>query len=82
MIIINLQLLKEARGDSPAELVLKNAKIVDVFNEEIYEDDLAISSGKIIGVGNYQGRSEVDLKGKILAPSFVDGHLHLESAMV
>ena len=82
MIIINLQLLKEARGDSPAELVLKNAKIVDVFNEETYRGNLAISSGKIIGVGDYKGRKEVDLEGKILAPSFIDGHLHLESAMV
>ena len=82
MIIINSQLLKEARGDSPAELVLKNCKIIDVFNEEIYEDNLAISFGKIIGVGEYQGRREIDLEGKILAPSFIDGHLHLESAMV
>ena len=82
MIIINSQLLKEARGDSPAELVLKNCKIIDVFNEEIYEDNLAISFGKIIGVGDYQGRREIDLEGKILAPSFIDGHLHLESAMV
>jgi len=82
VIIINSQLLKEARGDSPAELVLKNCKILDVFNEELYEDNLAISSGKIIGIGDYQGRKEVDLDGKILAPSFVDGHLHLESAMV
>ena len=82
MVIINLQLLKEARGDIPVDLVLKNVRILDVFNEEIFEDKVAVSSGKIIGIGDYKGKEELDLEKKILAPSFIDGHLHLESAMV
>lgn len=80
--IINSQLLKMARGEKPAELVLKNARIIDVFNEEIDHTDLAIADGIIIGTGDYEGQKEIDLSGKVLAPGLIDGHLHLESAMV
>lgn len=79
---INLKLLEKARGERSADTVLKNAEIVDVFNEELIKGDLAISDGKIIGIGDYEGEEEIDLTGKVLAPAFIDGHLHLESAMV
>ncbi len=76
------ELLAQARGDKKADLVLKNCRILDVYNCRIFTDDLAIGQGKIIGSGDYQGRREIDLAGNYLAPAFIDGHLHLESAMV
>ncbi len=75
-------LLDRVRGDKKADLVLKNCRILDVFNCRVYSDDLAISEGIIIGPGNYQGEQEIDLAGRYLVPGFIDGHLHLESAMV
>ncbi|MGM0420847.1 MAG: adenine deaminase [Bacillota bacterium] len=74
-------LLEQARGDKKAELVLKNGKIVDVYNGEIIEADLAISEGLILGYGDYQGEEEKDLQGAYILPGFIDAHLHLESAM-
>ncbi|MFW6029321.1 MAG: adenine deaminase [Halanaerobiales bacterium] len=82
MIIINSLLLEVTRGDKKADLVLKNAKLIDVFNEKLYKDDLAIYDGIIAGIGDYEGKEVIDLEGKIISPSFIDGHLHLESAMV
>lgn len=79
---MNKSLLKVARGDEKADLVLKNGKIVDLYNCEIIEADLAISAGIIIGHGEYKGREEKDLKGKYILPGFIDAHLHLESSMV
>jgi adenine deaminase len=80
--LTNIELLSRARGEEKAELVLKNAIILDVFNEELFEDDIAIVDGRILGIGNYEGEEEIDLKGKYVVPGFIDGHLHLESAMV
>lgn len=71
-----------AAGREMAELVLKNAKIVNVFTEEIIEGDVAIDKGYIVGVGDYKGEKEVDLQGKYVAPGLIDGHVHIESAMV
>ncbi|MED1204130.1 adenine deaminase [Heyndrickxia acidicola] len=65
-----------------ADLVFKNGKIIDVFNLEIIEADLAISDGYIVGIGEYEGREEVNLKGKYIAPGFIDAHVHIESSMV
>lgn len=79
---MNKSLLKVARGDEKADLVLKNGKIVDLYNCEIIEADLAISAGIIIGHGEYKGREEKDLEGKYILPGFIDAHLHLESSMV
>ncbi|AGB41014.1 adenine deaminase [Halobacteroides halobius DSM 5150] len=78
---MNLDLLNKARGKKKADLVLKNGKAVDVFNEQIKKLDVAIANGVIIGIGSYKGQEEIDLQGKVLAPGFIDGHLHLESAM-
>lgn len=83
---MNRDLLKRkiaaAGKHSPAELVIKNAKIIDVFNQEIIEADVAIESGSIVGIGEYEGKNVVDAAGKYLAPGFIDGHVHIESAMV
>lgn len=78
----NKNLLSVALGKEKADIVFKNGKIIDVFNERIIEEDLAISNGKIIGWGNYSGVKEIDLNGKYISPGFIDAHLHLESTMV
>jgi len=71
-----------AAGRIEADLVLKNAKIVDVFSEEIIEGDIAICDDKIAGIGEYLGREEIDLGGKYVVPGLIDGHVHIESSMV
>lgn len=69
-------------GIEKAPLVFKNAKIIQVFTNEIIDGDIAISDGIILGVGTYDGINEVDLKGKYVCPGFIDSHLHLESTLV
>ena len=71
-----------ARKKEKVDKVFKNAKILNVFTEEIIEADLAISENVIIGIGKYEGKEEIDLTGKYIVPGFVDSHLHLESTMV
>ncbi len=65
-----------------ADLVIKNGKILDVFNGEIIEEDIAIHEGVIIGIGQYEGKKVIDANGKYITPGFIDGHVHIESAMV
>ncbi|MBR0444821.1 MAG: adenine deaminase [Clostridia bacterium] len=65
-----------------AALVVKNAKIVNVFTEEIIEGDVAVRDGIILGVGSYSGaKQEIDAKGAYLCPGLIDGHVHIESSM-
>lgn len=71
-----------ARGLIKSELVLKNAKIINVFTEEIEIGDVAIHNGLIVGIGEYEGVKEIDCTGKYLAPGFIDGHIHIESSMM
>ncbi len=71
-----------AAGRIKAEKVFKNGKIINVFTSEIIEGDVAIVDGEVVGIGNYSGEEEVDLKGKYLAPGLIDGHVHIESSMV
>jgi adenine deaminase len=66
----------------PADIVIKNGKIIDVFNLEIIEGDVAISDGMIVGIGNYEGEKTIDAKGRYISPAFIDSHVHIESAMV
>ena len=74
-------LIEVARGDAPADLVLANARIINTFTGEIEESSVAVRQGRIAGVGDYtDARRVVDLGGKYLAPGFIDGHFHLESA--
>lgn len=68
-------------ADRNAALVIKNAKIVNVFTEEIIEGDVAMRDGIIIGVGSYSGKVEIDAKGGYLTPGLIDGHVHIESSM-
>lgn len=76
-------IINVARGLEKADLVIKNANIVNVLSEEIHKGDIAISDGIIAGVGeNYSGKKEIDVNGAYVTPSFIDGHVHLESAMM
>ena len=75
-------LIAVARGEKPAGLVLKNGLVADVFSGEWLRADVAIFRGAIAGLGSYRGQDEIDLEGKYVLPGLIDGHVHLESAMV
>ncbi len=76
------ELISVARGDTPADLLLKNARIVNTFTGEVEEGDVAIYQERIAGIGDYQGSQVTDLKGSYLAPGLIDGHTHIESSML
>ena len=74
--------LAVASGIQKAELVLKNAKIINVFTEKVECGDIAVCGDTIVGIGEYDGESELDCSGLFVAPGFIDGHIHLESSMM
>lgn len=77
------RLIDVAAGREPADLVLKNANVIGVYQAEMISGDLAIIDGKIAGInGEYHGKETIDLKGKIVAPGFIDPHIHVESSYV
>ena len=80
----NMQrLISVAKGESPADLVLTNVKVVNTFNGEIETANIAIYNGLVAGVGDYHKAQEIiDLKGRYVAPGLIDGHVHLESSML
>jgi adenine deaminase len=72
-----------ARGDEPADLVLRNGRVINVFTGEIIEADVAIADDTVVGVGpGYEAREETDLGGRYVCPGLIDAHVHIESAMV
>ena len=72
-----------ARGDEPADLVLRNGRVVNVFTGEIIAADVAIAGDRIVGVGpEYEAQEEIDLGGRYVCPGLIDGHVHIESSMV
>src|SRR6266852_189667 len=75
-----------ARGELPADLVLRNARLVNVCSGECYPADVAIADGLVIGISapgeGYVGQQERDLQGRWLAPGLIDGHMHIESTML
>jgi len=76
-------LIAVARGDKPADLVLKNASIINVFTSSIEESSVAVHNGRIAGIGDYTDAGEIiDLKGAYLSPGFINGHIHIESSML
>jgi len=74
--------IKVAKGEAPCDLVLKGGEIVNVLSGEIYAADVGIFDGQVVGIGDYKGREEVDIRGKFVCPGFIDGHVHIESSMV
>lgn len=76
------KLIDTAAGRIPADVVIKNCKIVNVFSGEITEGDIAVSGGQIAGIGDYEGVEVVDAEGRYAAPGFIDSHIHIESSYV
>ncbi|KGX89533.1 adenine deaminase [Pontibacillus marinus] len=74
--------IKVANKQQPADMVIKNGRIVDVFNQEIVEEDVAIVDGIFVGLGEFDGERVIDAQGKYVCPGFIDGHVHIESSMV
>lgn len=76
------KLIKVAKSEIKADLVIKNANLVNVFNEEIKKTDIAIIDGYIAGIGEgYEAEKIVDVNGAYVTPAFIDGHVHIESSM-
>ncbi|MDQ3086276.1 MAG: amidohydrolase family protein, partial [Actinomycetota bacterium] len=71
--------LAVARGDEPADLVVRGGHVFSVFTKEWLEVDVAIADGFVAGLGEYEGRETLDVSGKWVVPGFIDAHMHLES---
>ncbi|MCX8126508.1 MAG: adenine deaminase, partial [Dehalococcoidia bacterium] len=77
------EMVAVGRGSEAPDLLLANARIVNVFNGDIEYANVAIHRGRIVGVGDYKnGRTVIDLKGDYLAPGLINGHTHIESSML
>jgi adenine deaminase len=76
------ELIKLARGQEKANLLLRNARVVNVFSHEIIETNVAIAGDRIVGLGDYLAGETIDLEGLYVCPGFIDGHVHIESSMV
>ncbi len=77
------QRIQAARGEIPADLVLKKGRVVDLFSGMVQENDIAIYDGIIVGLGShYHGREELDIQDKWVTPGLIDGHMHIESSML
>jgi len=75
-------MIRVARGEVTADILLRNARIVNVFSGEIHEGHVAIAHSRIVGLGEYPAEQEIDLAGHYLCPGFIDAHVHIESSMV
>ena len=76
------KLIDTAAGRIPADLVIKNCKVVNVFSGKIQEGDIAFSGDQIAGIGEYEGKEVIDAEGRYAAPGFIDSHIHIESSYV
>ena len=78
--------IRIARGEEPADLLLRNARLVNVCSGECYPADVALADGLVVGIseagGTYRGHQERDVQGRWLAPALMDGHMHIESTML
>ncbi|MFH0787794.1 MAG: adenine deaminase [Pseudomonadota bacterium] len=83
MTVSKLQkLIRAARGEIPADLVLKGGRVINVFSCDIQKTDVAISEECIVGLGSYQGLETIDCRNRFICPGFIDGHLHIESTLL
>lgn len=71
-----------AAGRRPADLLLRNARLVNVVSHEILDGDLALLGDQIVGVGSYRAERSIDMKGRYICPGFIDAHLHIESSLL
>jgi len=74
--------IEVARGNVEADLLLKNCQIINVLSGEIHQGNVAIFKDRIAGIGDYRAKETIDIKGRYIAPGFIDGHVHIESSMV
>jgi adenine deaminase len=75
------KIITAARGDAPVDLLLTNARVVNVFSGRIIEGSIAVKDGYIVGFGDYETAETMDVKGRYVAPGFIDSHVHIESSM-
>lgn len=75
-------LLAAARGHEPADLVVRNCRLVNVLSGEIYPADVAVKDGVVIGFGEYEAREILDAEGRHLCPGLIEGHMHIESTLL
>ena len=71
-----------ARGEIRIDLLIKNARLVNVLAADIHDAAVGIHNGEVVGFGDYEAKEIIDLKGSYLCPGFIDGHIHLESTML
>ena len=76
------ELIRVARGEQPPDLVIKGGRVLNLFTGEIIPADVAISGGRIAGVGSYDGPAVIDAAGAFISPGFIDAHMHLESTLL
>ena len=76
------KIIRAARGEVPADLVLKGGRVVNVFTCEIVETDVALAEGTIVGLGAYEGREVFDCRRRFIVPGLIDGHFHVESTLL
>ena len=74
--------LKVARGEKPADLVIKGGRMVNVLSAQVQETDIAVFDGVVVGQGHYQGVETLELDGQFICPGFIEGHLHVESTFL
>ncbi len=76
------QKIKIAMGLEPVDMLLKNCRVVNVFSGTIHDTSIAVKDGRIVGFGDYESLSVVDIDKRFVCPGFIDGHIHLESSML
>ncbi|MEA1946700.1 MAG: adenine deaminase [Thermodesulfobacteriota bacterium] len=74
-------IIRSARGQKQVDLLLANARIINVFSGEIFSGDIAVAGGYIVGFDKYAAKNKVDIGGRFVAPGFIDAHVHIESSM-
>src|SRR5436853_1049871 len=74
--------LAVARGDEPADLVVRGGRVLSVHTREWLEADVAVCDGWIAGVGSYTGRETLEADGRHVVPGLIDAHVHLESSLL
>src|SRR5438094_730419 len=72
--------LAVARGDEPADLVVRGGRVLSVFTREWLDVDVAITDGHVVGLGAYQGHETLDVDGAYVTPGLIDAHMHIESS--